>query len=68
MRKTPFVRIDKLSNMLDKSQEEIDLCGKFSHPNVAKSFIAFESGETPNEGKVYLMMQCADLGQIATAT
>jgi hypothetical protein len=57
----------KMSNLLTKAREEIQLCGRFRHPNVATSFMAFDSTESDKEGKIYLLMQCGDLASIASS-
>ena len=40
--------------------------GKFDHPNVCKTFIAFDQGEQ-HEGFIYLLMQIGDLGSVCKA-
>jgi hypothetical protein len=36
----------------------------FLHPNIAKSFIAFDD-EEQEDGQIYLLMQIGDLGPVA---
>jgi len=40
----------------------MNLWGKVDHPNIVKAFTLFDDCEV---GEMYLMMQLADLGQIA---
>jgi serine/threonine protein kinase len=66
LKSTPFYKMEKLTNMLAKSDDEITLQGKFDHPNVCKTFIAFDHGEHA-DGFIYLLMQIGDLGSVSKA-
>lgn len=46
-------------------EDEVSFWGKLKHDNIVKAFIWFEDIEKHGHNKSYLMMQFADLGQIA---
>ena len=49
--------------MLARAKSEINLMGRFMHPNVIKSFEAFDHGDDAT-GKIYLEMSIGDMGII----
>ena len=59
-----YAKMQKLSDLLEKAEEEIVLAGKFDHPNIAKTFICFNQGDH-RSGKLYTVLQIGDLGVIA---
>ena len=50
-----YAKMQKLSDLLEKAEEEIVLAGKFDHPNVAKTFICFNEGND-RSGKLYTLL------------
>jgi hypothetical protein len=59
-----YAKMNKLSDLLEKAEEEIVLAGKLDHPNIAKTFICFNEGDD-RSGKLYTVLQVGDLGVIA---
>ena len=55
LKKIKINTMDGMSNMLVKTDSEIKLQGMFKHPNIAKSFIAFDDKED-QDGSIYLLM------------
>jgi hypothetical protein len=50
-----YAKLTKLSDLLEKSEEEIVLAGKFDHPNISKTFICFNEGDD-RSGTLFTLM------------